>query len=403
MSAKRRHPSQTPRNAEPPFVHEEEPLFEESYQEHEPSSAPRPVSRQSAYDVDRIGDILRRVREHRGEDLGEISEYLRIRPNYLFALESSRYEDLPADAYVIGFLRTYASYLGLDGKGAVDQYRREMAGRRRKPQLSMPQPMTEGRAPTVAVLIGAAIVALLIYGIWYGLSSPDRAALEQPLALPTVPQEIGQTAPATQTPNDLTSQTATSDGISLSIPVTAVPAAPDSAQTQMPTTTTPADKQDTPPAESGKEPDAANKTKEKPVEPKTENKTDKPQPSAAAPAQDMKPESEAAAAFGEKNKSRLSIKAEKSSWILVTDSKGNTVFDRTLKAGETYNVPAGKELKLTTSNPADVAFSIDGKDMPKLKNDTAIVRALTLEPDRLKKRLSGTPVVEEEVSELGDQ
>ena len=59
--------------------------------------------RQATLDLDRIGDILKRVRVQRGEELEAISEYLRIRPSYLMALEENHYEELPADAYVIGF------------------------------------------------------------------------------------------------------------------------------------------------------------------------------------------------------------------------------------------------------------------------------------------------------------
>jgi cytoskeletal protein RodZ len=408
MSSKRRHTPATARLPDPPAYarEDEQQQFDESYDDSQPSSAPRPATRQPVYEQDRIGDILRRVREHRGEDLSDISDYLRIRPNYLFALESSRYEDLPADAYVIGFLRTYAAYLGLDGKGAVDQYRREMAGRRRKPQLSMPQPMPEGRAPTIAMLIGAAILALLVFGVWYGLSSPDREVLDKPLELPATPQEIGQTqdGPADETTtaltpssNDLTGQTATSDGIALSVPVTAVPTSqPEAASTSK---TTPA-ANDTPASSETKTPE---EPKAKPEETKPDAKTDKTGATSSPPVTETKTESSSSASFGDKGKSRMTIKAEKNSWILVTDSKGNTIFDRTLKPGETYNVPAGKGLKLTTSNPSDVAFSIDGKDMPKLKEDTAIVRAIPLEADNLKKRLTGSAPTQTGKQETNEQ
>src|SRR5262249_152515 len=41
---------------------------------------------------------------------------------YLTALEEEQWELLPGDAYVKGFLRTYAEYLGLNGQLYIEEY-----------------------------------------------------------------------------------------------------------------------------------------------------------------------------------------------------------------------------------------------------------------------------------------
>ena len=151
-----------------------------------------------AHAMERIGDILRRAREQRGDDLQQIADYLCIRRSYLEAIEESRYDAFPADAYVIGFLRSYANLLGFDGRQAIDRYRGEMAGRRKKPQLSMPQPMGEGRAPSAIIIAAALVAVFLLYIVWYGLSSTDRAKVSQPPALPTTPATT-DVAPVTPT------------------------------------------------------------------------------------------------------------------------------------------------------------------------------------------------------------
>ena len=56
--------------------------------------------------AERIGDTLRKARTDKNDDLYLIAEYLCIKPAFLIALENSRYDEFPADAYVIGFLRT---------------------------------------------------------------------------------------------------------------------------------------------------------------------------------------------------------------------------------------------------------------------------------------------------------
>lgn len=331
--------------------------------------SPKPTP-QPAHNNERIGDILRRVREHRNEDLQSVSDYLCIRQAYLFAMEESHYDDLPAEAYVIGFLRSYASYLGLDGQGAIEQYRREMAGRRRAPNLSMPQPMAEGRAPTVALLAGAAVAAIIIYGLWYGLSTPEDAITKQPIQLPQVTKEI------TSTPTSLKTSSAeeqseeeaaatllqetTSPGITLS--VTGVD------ETALP-------------------PEAAKKLGELAIAP-TDDKTNKAEKKAIGTEEPKaKEEKEEKSVFGTKRKSRVTIEAIKKTWILVTDKKGLTVFDRTLKVGQKYKVRLNKNLRLTTGNAKGLRFIVDGKPLPKLKTDKRVIRAINLSPKQLKDRL----------------
>lgn len=345
------------------------------------------MSRPSTHEADRIGDILRRVREHRKEDLETISDYLRIRLNYLVALENNRYEDLPADAYVIGFLRTYALYLGLDGKGAIDHYRREMAGRRRKPSLTMPKPMPEGRAPTATVLTGAATAVVIIFLAWYGLSSPDTTT-------PTVAVASSRLDPSGNN-ETLATQTATSDGIALNVPVTAITTnqvdidlkgperSPDSISTSTEAKPSLIDNLG---AEVSKDPvkEVKNLSPKSDVVLKDKIDVEPIPPLPLAPQEPMK--SETPTVYGEKTKSRVTIKSDKESWIMITDSKGITVFEKTLKPGEAYNVPSTKGLKLTTSNPSGIVFQLDGATLPKINSSDEIARAIPLEPDKLKNR-----------------
>ena len=144
--------------------------------------------------LERIGDVLRQARLDKNDDLYLIADYLRIKPAFLIALENSQYDEFPADAYVIGFLRTYANFLGVDGKDAVDRYRYEMAGRRKKPVLSMPTPVSGGRTPSAVIMVGATIAVLLIYAVWYSISSANRTEVNVQPPLPTVAQSATTTS-----------------------------------------------------------------------------------------------------------------------------------------------------------------------------------------------------------------
>ncbi|MFN2470055.1 MAG: helix-turn-helix domain-containing protein [Gaiellaceae bacterium] len=69
-----------------------------------------------------IGNSLREARFRQGLDFPEIEQATKIRGKYLRALEEENFEQLPAQTYVKGFLRTYADYLGLEGQLYVDEY-----------------------------------------------------------------------------------------------------------------------------------------------------------------------------------------------------------------------------------------------------------------------------------------
>jgi cytoskeleton protein RodZ len=82
-----------------------------------------------------IGGSLREARLKRGLSSADVQKAIRIRDRYLQALEEERWELLPGDAYVKGFLRTYADYLGLDANLYVEEYNARYARPEEQPQL----------------------------------------------------------------------------------------------------------------------------------------------------------------------------------------------------------------------------------------------------------------------------
>ncbi|MHC2995723.1 MAG: helix-turn-helix domain-containing protein [Candidatus Atribacteria bacterium] len=61
-----------------------------------------------------IGDFLRERREARGISLIEVEKDLKIRKKYLQALEEGNIDIIPGKTYIIGYLRNYSKYLGID-------------------------------------------------------------------------------------------------------------------------------------------------------------------------------------------------------------------------------------------------------------------------------------------------
>jgi cytoskeleton protein RodZ len=118
-----------------------------------------------------IGSSLRDARVRQGLDLLQLEEETKIRSKYLRALEEERFDLLPGDAYVKGFLRTYAERLGLDGQLYVDEYNSRFAlaeepvfashpGRRSRRQRRL-----ESHAVLIA-LAGIVAVTVLVIAAW---------------------------------------------------------------------------------------------------------------------------------------------------------------------------------------------------------------------------------------------
>lgn len=69
-----------------------------------------------------IGPSLREARIRKGLEIPEAERATRIRGKYLRALEDESFDVLPSQAYIKGFLRSYADFLDLDGRLFVDEY-----------------------------------------------------------------------------------------------------------------------------------------------------------------------------------------------------------------------------------------------------------------------------------------
>lgn len=109
-----------------------------------------------------------------GLDLSDCAAATRIRERYLVAIEDDRFESLPDPAYVSGFVRAYAAHLGVQVEGperTLPSERSPSAIRPRAVHVPATRATARGvgtrparwRWVLVAVLLGAAIVALLIW------------------------------------------------------------------------------------------------------------------------------------------------------------------------------------------------------------------------------------------------
>jgi hypothetical protein len=129
-----------------------------------------------------IGNSLREARLRQGFELPRVEADTKIRAKYLRALEDERFDVLPGDTYVKGFLRTYAEYLGLDGQLYVDEYNSRFA---REEEFPVASPAARRARPRrvesnfiVVALAGIVAVTILVVVAWkFGSGGTNSADL----------------------------------------------------------------------------------------------------------------------------------------------------------------------------------------------------------------------------------
>ena len=309
-----------------------------------------------------LGAMMREIRENLGHDLPEVAESLRIRLVYLEAIESGRLNDLPGNAYVSGFLKSYSNYLGLDGEKIVRQFKIAEAEIGSRPPLILPSPVDEGRLPTALILLVAAVIAAAAYGGWYHLSSRGGDPTETVAKLPDdlsarLKGAANQRVPApAQVQLDESIDAGTVAGPASSASVVNPTGAVSPQQMTESAETRPALVQ-------GSE-----------LNPQTASS---PSPSAAE-----QPVSHILSGDSA-DTNRIVVRAISDSYVTVRTSDNQPLFSRLMRTGDRYDVPSGSDLFLETGNAGVLRITVDGKLMPSLGPIGKVRRNIPLNAESL--------------------
>ncbi len=355
----------------------------------------------------KIGELLRQTRESSGGDIAQIATTLRIRAAYLTAIEESQYDRMPAPVYALGFVRAYANYLGLDGEEAVRRFKQETVDFAGPRGLTFPVPLAERSIPGGTMVLAALILALCGYGLWYYVSTGERARPERVAA---VPQDMLPTPPpapppdASATPGSLAPASVAPApapaAAPASAPTVADTAPPAQADAEASPATVPEPSltdADSPPAATP--PSSASAAAQAPslVSPAPATDTASAASAAAPPPTATTTASPTAVmrgttpgkvwgAVGEP--SRIVIEVRKDSWIQVRDGS-RVLIDKVLHPGDSYRVGDRSGLVLRTGNGSGIDIEVDGR---KASIPGALVRhEIALDPDRL---IAGTAIAD---------
>jgi len=356
-----------------------------------------------------VSEILRDRRVECHLELDHVAQVLMIRPAVLSDIEAGRFDQLPGPAYAVGFVRSYATYLGLDAEALVLRFKAEVAEVARRPHLNFPLPLSDTRVPTGSILVICVLLAALTYGGWYYFSErhgrladivpavPERLA--HLLGPAQLKQEIGGTqqasapqpagapqpasAPAAAPPPPPGAPAAATAPQPASPAVVAGPAPP---TTPAPAPIVAADA-GAQPAGAAAAPPAADADGVPPVEDHATPPAGQSAPAtpdlaqpAVADSGKTAPQSTYGAPEGQ---ARVVLHANADSWIQVRDGQGSLLITRVLKPGESYNVPNQPGLKMVAGNAGGLDISVDGAEIPRLGEAGRVVRDVSLDPDRL--------------------
>lgn len=301
--------------------------------------------------ADTVGAELRNARLRRGEDLRSIAQSLRISRAQIEAIEEGRNADLPARAYAIGFVRSYAEYLGLDSHHVVTRYKAELdAEAASAADLNFPEAGEERRLPKGTALIVMLVVASGAYGGWLLTKSTDEMmATRGPVTLerPAAPvAEVAATATVSSARGDSASASTPAAG---DVPVVRTIAPPvDMAHTPQ-SVYEPA-----PFAEAQVEAAAA----EAAIEEMQLAALSEEVSTELPPLPDGTP-------YGAENvDGRVVVRARRNgAWIRVEDATGKVLIERVLQLGDSYRAPSQPGVVLVARDASSFELMVDGQSL----------------------------------------
>ncbi len=379
---------------------------------------------------DGVGTDLKAARVRKGLDLADIADELRIRRVHLQAIEEGDVDDVSTQVYAVGFVRSYADYLGLDGNAAVQAFKRETSGLNGEKKLVFPFPAPESRVPRVWLIAVSLVVAALIYAGWYyaemsgrlatdrvpplperlaalvpGLSN-DRSEADEPVpAGPVEAEESPANEPAMDTPagagpampegrsepqraarGETRSVAQSSAGLA-GAPDTSAPAAPAEPEER------PASAVASPPTGTEAPRPGEVRLLEVPAAATAEPAAaagDGLQVASAGAAPGPGPSERGSRISGEGDReTRMVVRAKTESWVQIMGTDGELLLTRILRPGDRYLVPDREDLFLMTGNAGGLEIVVDGEVVPPIGPPGAVRNNVALVPERL---LAGTAV-----------
>ncbi len=137
-----------------------------------------------------VGQILRKERETKNLSLDSVAGVTRISLENLKALEKDDFRAISAPIFARGFLRTYASHLGLDPKEILARYESQIDLVKLSPKIKESAPERSKRSSSKYLVF----VFLIVIGVAAGFYLFQQAPAPPTASLPAAPVPAPPTA-----------------------------------------------------------------------------------------------------------------------------------------------------------------------------------------------------------------
>ena len=328
---------------------------------------------------DHVGAELRDARTRMGVSLKIAAADLNIRADYLTALEQNNHSALPELPYAIGFVRSYASYVGLDPVKLSRRFREESGRSPGSQDYVWLKPIDQGRFSGTALLLFSLAIAGAVYTGWYFRT----ADLRKPAAAVDI-AGFQRSAPGDVAAADRIGGTAPPER-------TAAAGSPPSALPERS-------------VEGGADVKQGGEAAALPEEPalgaaeRADGGTDN-GPNASG--EDPVPDPEPASAAADRT---IILKARGLVWIRVRDPRtGKVIVEGIMKEGNQVTVPDDPGLVLDVGRANQLEYVIGSKPAGFAGPTAAVRYSLTLDPAKLLRSAAVVADREEEAESDGDR
>lgn len=277
-----------------------------------------------------VGSLLRQARLAQKGKLPEISENLRISHEHLKALEEDEVNGLPGLAYAVGFIRSYADYLGLDAEVLIAQYKSQTSGMSNG--LDFPITEEDYELPSFILVSGLVVVSTIAYLFWAFLIDAEEIMMDKTNSISAY-EETSEEDVASAISQE------SSEERFMDRPLMNDEALPEETENLI--------------SQKTEQQEATIEEKTKPADEEE---------IIAGAIVDMKPLPDIAAP-------PLYIRGLGQTWLRVTDVDGKVLYSSIILQGETFQLPPEGGIRIDTFDAGKLEYVYEGKTGPRLGKD----------------------------------
>ena len=111
--------------------------------------------------MESIGEKFKQRREERGLFIEQIARDTNISKKYIEAIETENFSEMPGEAYLLGFLRSYAEYLDIDPEEVIAIYKNTKIQEQPVPEELIPKKKT---SLSTTLIIASIVLAVAVIG-----------------------------------------------------------------------------------------------------------------------------------------------------------------------------------------------------------------------------------------------